>query len=130
MNRKRWFALLILALFGCGAPEPETYVVTGSVTLAGQPVERGGIAFHPLAGTASPPGGTFQEGRFEFKAPPGKYRVAIHAPQEIPGKKGKMGEPRTVEAIPEQFNTKSTHIVEVTPGGDNHFTFTIPGARR
>jgi hypothetical protein len=116
-------------IVGCGpGNELGRRPVSGTVTLDGQPLERGSISFQPVGdGTSS--GATIENGTFSIPEqrglPPGTYTVRIYSSQdgvmadEIPGE---IRPPR--ELIPSDWNTDSKHQIEVN-GGDNTFTFDI-----
>ena len=62
-------------LLGCGSPET---VVTGSVTINGQPLRQGYITFFPAAGTKATCGAEVIDGQYRVKPMlPGSRRVVI-----------------------------------------------------
>jgi hypothetical protein len=65
----------LLSLLGCGGSGGAG--VSGKVTYNGAPVEKGSIAFHPVA-SGTPFGAPIQNGEFKAeKATPGKYRALV-----------------------------------------------------
>ncbi len=71
------------ALPGCGSKFPETFPVTGTVTLDGKPVSGAAVVFTPDEGRQAT-GTTDDAGRFELStfelgdgALPGKHRVTV-----------------------------------------------------
>jgi hypothetical protein len=118
MNR-HFFVLttigLLLSLTGCGS---NPVAVTGTVSLDGNPLPEGTIAFFDEAGGA-PEQFPIKAGKFEGKVLPGKKKVEIRA--------FKMGEPtkmddKIIEAspvnyLPPRYNTESQLKAEVTSSG-------------
>lgn len=120
---------LCLALSaGCG-PSGARRDVSGTVTLQGQRLKIGRIQFFNNQGPAG--GALIQDGAFHLAGDqglePGHYRVWISATEPVPELQ-KPGEsaPPTRELIPGEFNSRSSHTIEVTDRGPNEFTFAIP----
>ena len=88
---KTFFALLVLlamlSTVGCGSKtgdRPKTYLVTGSVTLGGQPVDNATVCFQLSSGSGSSFGTTNASGKYKLStfggddgARPGEYKVTI-----------------------------------------------------
>lgn len=116
-------------LVGCGdnGPTLNRAQVSGDVTVNGDPLEKGSIAFLPADGTQGPSvGGTIQEGHYlipmEEGPVVGTYRVKIRATRKTgrtieagpPAPPGTMVE--EIEAfIPAKYNTKSALTAEIQP---------------
>jgi hypothetical protein len=66
MNRRLVAMLCVVATIGCGPPKT---IVTGTVTLDGQPLERASVEFFPRDGKGRTAGG--------FTDPAGRYRVEV-----------------------------------------------------
>ncbi len=67
--------LAFLSALGCGGSGGAG--VSGKVTYNGAPIEKGSIAFHPVA-SGTPFGAQIQNGEFTAeKATPGKYRALV-----------------------------------------------------
>ena len=113
--------LLTCGVMGCGASPsgPERGAVSGRVTLDGEVVEQGSIAFIPAAGTKGPSSGaTIANGKFSIpqdKGPVvGTNRVEVHWPRKT-GRQKEAGSPtppgtmidEVAEAIPAEFNSNS-----------------------
>ena len=124
--------LLAVVVFGCGEADPlGRRSVSGKVTLAGQPLAQGTISFEP-SGKGTSAGATITDGSYsiptETGLPPGSYVVRVSSPTGgvatpvAPGESGQLA----TEQIPEEFNAKSTHKVEVAKDGKNTFDFSIP----
>ena len=112
--------LSALLISGCGTGEPPTYPVKGKVTLDGKPIEKGLIRFSPT-GSASPAGAEIKAGQYSLKAPPGESKVEITSTIVV-GQRKAYNTPDspmvdiTKEAVPDQFNAKTTLKFEVKAG--------------
>jgi hypothetical protein len=118
-------ALALLLTAGCGG-EPR-YEVSGTVTFDGVAVERGEISFDPVDPGRAPEGGPIEGGRFAVEMTAGKKIVRIRGSRKLPPERQdnpEMG-PLYEDYIPAAHNTESTRQVEITPGGDNEFTFDL-----
>jgi hypothetical protein len=140
-----WCALAgaALALPGCGRAGSDRCDVTGTVTLAGQPVDGGNIEFAPLeANLGSASGAMIQAGRYTIPSKtglsPGKYRVRIYwadkpalldaDESDAPPGAIKMNPariPHVKELIPTKYNVESQLTIEVHQGGGNTFDFAL-----
>ena len=120
--------LLAISLTGCGEAGPATYPVSGTVTLDGQPLEKGRIVFRDTERKISSAGGPITNGEFSFRSQSATMRVEINARREIPGKfvSPAPGEkvPLTEETIPARYNKESELTKEVTEG-ENEFKFEL-----
>jgi hypothetical protein len=132
-----------LALPGCGHAGSDRCDVTGTVTLAGQPVDGGNIEFAPLAASqGSASGAMIQAGRYTIPSKtglsPGKYRVRIYwadKPTLVdadesdapPGaiKKNPARIPQVKELIPAKYNVESQLTIDVRQDGGNTFDFAL-----
>ena len=126
-----------LALWFLRESEP---TVTGTVRLDNELLTTGSIAWIPIEGTPGPGGGggINKEGKYEIKRSlrPGRYRVEIRSTRTLQRKVLNPTVPaelvdEEVSVIPEQYNTRSTLIREVSPGS-NVWDFDLNGvaARR
>lgn len=136
-----WGLLVALGLAsglpGCGAGDGlPREAVSGAVTLDDQPLASGTITFQVAnpdgAGVPAATmidGGSYAIRRAEGPTP-GSYRVMITSPR--PGQPtaktkaaqpGDGDEPPAIEAIPSQYNAKTTLTAEVRAGGGNTFDF-------
>lgn len=121
-----WIALLV---GGCGRPTGETARVDGSVSIEGQPVEKGIISFSPReSGTVRPATAEIVDGRYQASnVPLGPVLVQIHATKET----GKMltdraegGQyPETINLVPAKYDAG----IEVTISGDESHDFNLTG---
>lgn len=129
-NSCRTALILILAAFltGCGGALP---TVEGTVTLDGQPLDKGFVSFVPV-GSGTMGTATIQEGGYyavktggQGGLTTGEYRVAITAYSTRPGR-NEMEAPQFALATPAKYNDpqSSGFTVEVTPG-QNTFDFAL-----
>jgi hypothetical protein len=115
-----------LLLGGCGGPP--TASVSGSVQVDGQPLKEGSINFVPEGGAGPTAGGTITDGKYQIGRAAGlwigKNKVEIRANRKT-GKKipNAMAPGRfideQVEALPPEYNTRSTLIKQVVAGANN-----------
>lgn len=146
MRAAAWQLLFLLILIpcavGCGAkPEgPETYPVTGVVTLKGAPVDGAVLQFTPSspdAGIAGAQVMTKPDGTFEAKInldmgkttktglPPGDYKVAITKFQVAPGQSAPNIPPKNI-LPPEYATIESTPLTAtVKAEGENRLEFSL-----
>lgn len=112
-----------LTAVGCGDGTDQRQV-SGTVTLDGQPVEKGEIAFYPASGNGAPQGGPITDGKFQFQALAGEKRVEITATREA-ATPAPDGLPNYVSYIPAKYNSQSTLTETVQDSGANTFTFEL-----
>ena len=123
-------AALFLAssLFGCGDSGPATYPVTGTVTLDGEPIPEGQIAFRDPEGQIVSAGGKITDGEYDFQSQPGTMEVKITArralPEEFWSPAPGVKIPATEQYIPAQYNEESELTKDVTEG-ENTFKFEL-----
>ena len=121
---------VLIGPIGCGTKSVSS--VHGNVTLDGEPVAAGNIAFLPPGGSGSRASAAIEQGAYKISASdnlaPGSYRVEIswHKPT---GRKIASADPgmmidETREAVPAKFNTDSKLMVEVA-GGDVEKDFAL-----
>lgn len=128
----------MLAQLGCGGGDAlPREPVSGTVTLAGEPLPSGSITFMPTDTNAAGTGATAPLTNGAYRVPresglvPGKYRVAISRLEEIATKsaaKAQPGDgdaPAMKERVPAKYNAQSTLNAEVSKGGKNVFDFSL-----
>lgn len=106
------FAALMLLLVGCGSSGPETFTVSGTVTLDGEPVVQGDISFWDPERQVGACGGKIVDGQYSFESSPGSKNVDITAYRETgemdttsnPGEEAPMLE----MYIPTKYNTPTS----------------------
>jgi hypothetical protein len=120
--------LAFLVALGCGGDNLGRQAVSGAVNVDGTPLVKGSIRFQPVEkGIGS--GAKIEAGKYAIARkdglPPGSYRVLINAP--VPGTEptadsAPPGDPLPVpkELIPEDWNEKSEHTVEIKNGKNEH----------
>ena len=122
----------LLLTVGCGQPG-NRLGLNGTVTLDGEPLEVGSIAFLPGSDTKGPTaGGRISEGQFSVAADKGifegEFRVAITASRKT-GRQEKdpFGNPFDVreQYLPARYNRQSELTAEVTSSGPNEFEFAL-----
>ena len=128
--------LLVMSMVGCGSGGSGRAAVTGKVTLQGEPVANGVIAFVPTDGTRGPSSGAkIENGEFTVpgdKGPmPGTYLVRINASRPT-GRKVEAGPPAPpgtmvddlAEYIPPQYNANTTLKRDIK-SGTNQLNFEL-----
>ena len=116
-------------LAGCRDAHEGKYLVTGTATWNGAPIEEGFLELRPLDGK-SPESGKIAQGRFSFYARPGENRVSVNATKED-GRIESMNQPRIVQYIPSKYNLESKLTCTVEPRNDNSYDLSLveePGA--
>jgi hypothetical protein len=110
------FGLCLIVLAGCSG---NASVVTGEVTLDGQPLKEGLIKFIPIDGQTPTADATIADGKFSATVPVGEKRVEISAPKVV-GKTRMMPDspevPVIEELLPERYNVKSELKIMVGKG--------------
>jgi hypothetical protein len=124
------WASLILALFlmGCGSDGPERGVVTGKITLNGEPLEGADVEFQPEEGSPSY-GMTDGKGRYDLMytrdkrgAMIGEHTVRITTSTTDTDARG--NEVAVPQRVPPKYNAQSELTREVKPGR-NKFNFEL-----
>jgi hypothetical protein len=129
------FVVVVTSAVGCSDPYAGLQEVSGTVTLAGQPLKDGAITFFPLDNQGTQSGAGIQNGSYTvprkngLKA--GRYRIEITAGDGKTPNIEEAGGPGStnivsVDMVPEEWNAKSKKEVEVKPTGANKFDFDIP----
>ena len=132
-------AIAAAGAIGCGGEGPEgRQTVYGKVTLDGQPLARGEIAFDPdpdgSGGATVSTGGVIVDGSYSISGEDGptagKYRVSIRSGG------GRRPTPRPLQACPRRrrrrkgirsprYNTDSTLTAEIKPNGSTSADFEL-----
>jgi hypothetical protein len=118
-GRFRGAAFLAIALAVGGCASDEQPVVSGTVTVDGQPLAEGTMHFSPLAGGASSAGTRIKGGQFSVPLERAKYKVQIFAPKasKVEAKldaNGPGGGPTMEETLPPRYNVQSELTLDVT----------------
>ena len=127
-------AVALATTIGCGfggPGSPETAVVTGTVTLDGQPVEGALLIFTPIAGGRQSGGTTDAEGHYELTfsrdqpgALPGEHRIEISTLVETDPDSGTASVP---EKLPAKYNV-ATELTRTVEADDNVIDFELDSA--
>lgn len=124
-------AILVLCSVGCGGGDdgPQMYVVSGTVSMEGSPVETGRILFR-TAGAGKAFSADINDGAYELEAEAGEMAVEITASRIIPGKFDNSNpddEPQPVGEmyIPAKYNSKTELKATVNPDGENEVPFNL-----
>jgi hypothetical protein len=130
--------LLAAVPAGCADRYGGRQAVRGEVTLQGQPLKEGVIAFVPLDGQGTQSGAPVVNGAYAVPRAsglkPGKYLVQLTAGDgktphdEEAAAPGGSANIVSFDLIPEEWNVRSTQKVEVRKDGDNKFDFHVPKA--
>lgn len=123
--------ILALSLTGCGGDGPERGVVTGKVTLNGDPLPGADVVFQPEEGSPSL-AVTDDKGRYDLMytrdkrgAMVGEHVVQITTPTTGTDTQG--NEVRVPQQVPPKYNAGSTLTCEVKPGKNTYdFELTNP----
>ncbi|MCA9234112.1 MAG: hypothetical protein KC485_07280 [Gemmatimonadetes bacterium] len=118
-------ALGIAAAVVSGCDDPTVGIISGSVTVDGQPVETGSIAFFPTGGDAFTAGGVIAGGQYSARVPLGELRVEIRVPKQVGEQKlydvpDSPLMPILDEALPAKYNNRSELSITVEPGRSKH----------
>jgi hypothetical protein len=128
-------ALALLAAAGCGARKP---VVSGVVTLDGQPLTDGTIEFFPVRGDGQTSGTTLgSDGSYRMEASPTEMKVVIHASKTVGKRKQYADVPDSPtvdirqEVVPAKYSdmTKTELRFTVAPG-TNEKNFELTSDRK
>ncbi|TWT35280.1 hypothetical protein KOR34_01680 [Posidoniimonas corsicana] len=116
---------LLAGTFAVGCrPDDALSVVSGVVTVDGQPAERGAISIIPLQDDSRRAGVEIQAGRYELRAPRGPAKVVIRVPRVIgqapSNDPNRAPRPIMEESLPARFNSNSELEIDVQPGASVH----------
>lgn len=125
--RAAWIAvcgLVLVAALGCGEGG-NTALVTGTVTLDGQPIPTGTMLFVPVDGQSPTAGGEIKDGHYSARVPITVMKISISAPRVVGTKKiydtpDSPEMPITEEALPARYNEETELRLEVKPGTNQH----------
>jgi hypothetical protein len=118
----RWLWCVVVAgsalITGCG---PATGTVSGSVTIDGQPLDKGVISYVPADNQGVPVTANVVGGQYELTALAGKKFVQISAPIVVGQRKEYEGEGAplveiTDERLPSKYNSQTELTFEIQSG--------------
>jgi hypothetical protein len=115
----------IISLQGCSqSAGPDTYPVTGSVTMGGKPIEKGSIVFDPADGQGTSAMGGIENGQFTAEVPPGEKILRVNAVRTT-DQKDQYGAVISESYIPAKYNLESQIKKTVNPGEENKFDLVL-----
>ena len=123
-----YFLLSFLFLFGCG-PESKMAILSGTVTIDGQPAETGSISFIPVDGMTQTAGASIENGKFTSEVPIGESKVEIRVPKVV-GKQKLYDTPDSpeqeimAEVLPAKYN-EATELRFTADKGKNEKNFEL-----
>ena len=120
----QWIWIIFL-LPGCSDLSGTDPWVSGTVRLDKSPLECGTVLFHPENPEIAPQMAEVNDGAFELRMAPGRYRVEIQASRQVPGKTGKYGEPIYESLIPDRYGQHSTLTADVASEGPHELSFAL-----
>jgi hypothetical protein len=115
---------LVSAIAGCSS-DSQHGIVTGKVTLDGQPLADGVIRFAPTNGRTAAVDASIADGQFTARVPIGETRVTISSPKVV-GKRKAYDTPDSPtvdvveERIPALYNARSELTLSVIAGEQQH----------
>jgi hypothetical protein len=121
-GRLAYFVIAMPLLFAAGCAEETEAVVTGSITIDGEPARTGYIGFTPVDGRGSVNGGKIVDGKYTAKATIGTVKVDIRVPKVIGEQPTYAGDPNspmtqiTAETLPPKYNDQTELVLEIKPG--------------
>ena len=125
----RWSAILCwcgaaTSLCGCAPSGPPLYEVTGAVTVDGEGLGQGYIAFDPADGKGDAYSGEVIAGQFSLTIEDGPKVVSIRAyrPSDRPGPGGSEN---FDQYLPPRYNMQSELAADVKADGANTFHFDL-----
>jgi len=101
-----------LLLVGCQPAAVKTTTISGVVTVDGEPVSLGTIAFEPDNPSLPSATAEIHDGKFTIGSPRGKRRILIMAYRQAEGL-GPDGQPYQEQYLPARFNLESDRFLEV-----------------
>lgn len=123
-------AVCCVAFVGCG-PKDGLTPVSGTITLDGQPLEKGTVNFAPKGGPGTATGAPIENGKYEARVSPGKMAVTIYAQKTVPienptPEQVERGITETTEDIvPAKYNRASTLEADIVEGQKDPVDFAL-----
>lgn len=115
--------LLCLFAAGCG-PGKNEFPVTGKISVAGEPIPYGAIAFYAVDGATPVGGGTIKDGTYTANVPPGEKKVTVtgnkitgQAPMD-PSMPGSPMVDQREDVVPAIYSQQSTTPLKATVTGE------------
>ena len=121
---------LAVAVAGCGKADGKA-PIGGTVTLDGEPLEKGRIELIPTDGKGTTTGADIRNGDFQLRADPGPKTVHITAQKVVGREKNYPNDPNSPEhdvieqLIPSRYNTQTELKCDIKAGKNDDLTFTL-----
>lgn len=124
----RFALVFVLALSAAGCSDPTVGIVSGTVTVDGNPAD-GAISFMPVDGKKAPTGGKIVAGAFTVTAPVGNAKIEVRVPKivgqtRIYNTKDSPIQDVMEESLPKQFNDE-TELTYDVPAGKSEKNFDL-----
>lgn len=116
-------ASLLFGFLGCGGGDGKV-PVSGVVTFDGSPMPDGYITFTPEGG-GTPEAAPIAAGNYQVAVKPGTHRVEVEASRFVGEKNPIMGLQPREQYVPARYNSETSLRSEVTPTGENVFSFDL-----
>ncbi len=117
-----WAVFLVFGMvcLGCGDDKGLT-TVNGVVTLNGEPIAKGNVAFYTQDEQPAVASAPIKEGRFTVRVPPGVMKVKMSASKAVGEKKlydtpNSPTKPILEEQVPARYNSETELTLDVKPG--------------
>ena len=124
-------AVCCVAFVGC-KPSDGLVPIKGTVTLDGEPIEKGTVNFAPKGGApGTAAGGPIVNGKYEARVSPGKMAVTIYAQKAIPKENPTPEEVERgitediVDIIPAKYNRASILEADIVEGQKDPVDFVL-----
>ncbi len=125
--RRRLLHAAARGIFRLRRSGPPQYLVQGTVSWQGAPVEKGDIIFEPVEKQTRAEAAKIVDGNYKLRIGAGKMKVQIFASRENPNKiSPDMNAPVLEHYIPPEYNRRTTLEAEVHENDDNRVSFELP----
>ena len=116
--RSNWYLPVlvgaILLATGCTDRRPQTYPLTGKVTIGDQVVPSGSVTLAPRGGGRLVVTAINEDGSYRLEAVPGTYQVGIASPPELPAGREAFEQPAPPSLVPDWYGYPVRSGIEVT----------------
>jgi hypothetical protein len=121
MTGRRFFLWLLIGLLAAGCAEPTDGIVSGMVTIDGEPPKDGSMTFIPADGKSATSGAKIIDGRYTARVPLGTSKVQIHVSKIVGTQKlyntpESPVQPLMVEVLPPRYNAQTELLLDVELG--------------
>lgn len=121
MTKPLNLVLLIVVVLAQGCADPNEAVVSGTVTVDGEPAKMGSITFIPADGLTSTAGAEIANGKYTAVVPAGPKKVQVRV-SKIVGETRLYNTPDSPvqpiyeEVLPPKYNNQTELVLDVKPG--------------